>query len=62
MWSAPARMETGAFVAARKRLQGAAAPAHASATGWKLSEADAVKAAKLAGVMTPLGKLVSKYR
>jgi hypothetical protein len=55
-------METGAFVAARKRLQGSAAPAHASATGWKLSEADAVKAAKLAGVMTPLGKLVSKYR
>ena len=56
------RSDSGAFVAARDRLQGATAASEGGATGWKLSKQDAIKAARLAGVMTPSGKLAAKYK
>lgn len=54
--------KTGAFVAARNRLQGVGNKSDLGATGWKLSKADAIKAARLAGVMTASGKLSPKYK
>lgn len=60
--TASRRFNSGAFVAARDRLQGSTTASEDGATGWKLSKQDAIKAARLAGVMTPSGKLAAKYK
>lgn len=60
--TASRRSNSGAFVAARDRLQGSTTASEDGATGWKLSKQDAIKAARLAGVMTPSGKLAAKYK